>query len=198
MYFLSPLFFTLMKGKKGYLNWCVLFILSLVIIEYVKKDLLSDTEFLHYQWITQVPAYLLGMLVGKLKEINQNVVTASIFCIILAIPVISTFLTIINKFLFLPSILSRLSYLVLFSYLFTYLKNINNNATKTFLVVLQYLGKYSLELYMLHMLLYGFFKTLYLIPPTANILLSIVIALLFCSVAQKASSKVIQCISTKI
>lgn len=114
---LSPLFFLLMKGKKGYIMWLVLFLMSLLVIDYVKRDVLSEETFLKYQWIPQIPAFLIGMLVAKLRELEKNMVSVFILLTILSTPFLNTLTVAYWRFMFLPGILYRLSFLVLFAFI---------------------------------------------------------------------------------
>lgn len=64
--------------------------------------------------------------------------------------------------------------------------------------IFYFLGTYSLELYMLHMLIYELFKIPGNIPPTVNILTSIVLSLFLCFPAKGLTNKVIGFVSKKI
>lgn len=143
MYLIAPPVFRLIRDKYGYLTWGICFLLCLILIDNIQMRF-SNKDFIPYQFITQIPAFFIGMLLGKLKDSNANVVNALLFSAILLTPILKAVLDALHIFSFLPAILIRLSYVVMFALLIANIKKI-----ETSIKTVMGGGKFNIENYAL-------------------------------------------------
>ena len=187
MYLLSPLLFKILKSKYYYISYTIIFFFLLGLLDYLKVYLFIKEEFASFRWsLVQAPAFLIGMLVARMKDHNQNLICVLLLSSLLLEPIINSALIAYNRFTFLPPMFLHLNCILMFAILFTYLKTVNRGA-----FLFTFLGKHSLELYMLHILFYCCLKEMWTTSPLAIMLISETISLVLCHPVKMATEKIV-------
>ena len=190
LYLLSPLLYKLIHGKWGYLLWVVLFFLLLLVLDLWRNNIPKD-GYMRYHWIMQSPAFLIGMLVAKTKDEYGRNYAFFILSLFLIFPSFMRFSVRENRILFFSLTLCRLYYLLFFAFLFACMKELRNKLIVGGAKVIKWIGTYSLELYLLHLLIFSMLEIFNCLSPGKAMLFSIVIALAICSPVSIITGKIV-------
>lgn len=187
LYFISPFIYKVIFSahvQKAFLVRSVLFrfvcaliILSVVLM--IMSKLLPNYFTLTYTAWEMFPIYLIGMYIGWMSIEGKKI---SIYIIILLVLFfLSTYF--FKSYSTLLEWVSTVDYRVLSILLISLISNTLNKQIKFLITFFEYLGKYSLEIYVLHLLVYFFVRRLLvLLAPNTdfNVNKFIIVAFVLC------------------
>ena len=173
LYLISPFLYSLIqaRGAISYLKGIAIVIIMIAFFEY-KRDVYG--EFGNFKFITQMPAYIYGMLAAKLLYEKSSKINLIFVCLILALPFVFILVHFRFEMLCYYQTFVRLINLGLIALLFEGLNNSNSIIGRT----MTWFGQLSLELYLTHMLIFWLMVLFFPDKSTIIILTSILIALL--------------------
>jgi len=145
---------------------------------------------MHYHWIMQSPAFLLGMIVAKTKGLHSRTLTVIVFSLFMIVPSFMRF-SVREDCLFFSLTLCRLYYLLFFAFLFAYMKELHNKLIVGGVNIIKWLGTYSLELYLLHLLIFHMLDVSCYNSSGKVMLFSIVVSLAICSPIRFITDKIV-------
>lgn len=189
LYSISPIIYYLVSRKHGWYYWVLTFIACVIIIEALQRYIFTPEEYIPYSGIDQIPAYFLGFGVAKCKTHYINSLNFIACLLVITIPFAEIVLNAYHVFVFLLPTFYHLISLLFFAFLFDGMANFNLKSFRYTYDAFLWLGKHSLELYLLHMLIYWSIDAL--IPQNCFLIYySIIISLLFCSPIHKFVEKI--------
>jgi peptidoglycan/LPS O-acetylase OafA/YrhL len=178
LYLLTPLLFMWFQREKGYCVWKRLLIIAITIgcnftIQFLSPAYWNKVEI----GLKQVPCFFLGMLVAhySLKDIGG----ASLRILYLAVCVLYPVFRFVGiEIPYVTPMLKLLFYLIVFCCLFSL---VDSFRTPVVGPVLRWFGKYTLELYLLHIYFHGLFSSPLFHLQESNIIISaVVVSLMAC------------------
>ena len=175
LYLISPFIYRFIKAKGAisYLIGFAIIMMMMIFFEYKRE---AQEGLGEYKFVTQMPAYIYGMLAAKMLYEKSSKINLIFVCLILALPF--TFILVHFRFEMLCyyQTFVRVLNLGLFAILFELL----NNNKSAFVRIMSWFGQLSLELYLTHMLIFWslilFFPSKSSIIILASILISILIS----------------------
>ncbi|MCM1078509.1 MAG: acyltransferase [Bacteroidales bacterium] len=195
LYLFYPIIHVVLTSfRTEHIQYILFFVFVCISLELLKKNNL-DYYNLVIHTVTQVPAFVLGVYSASLskKKETRNIVGNMIYIILL---LCSLYLKQANPSYF--SILSRVTiYMPMICVFFSLMSDYY--AIKALKKLLDWFGKYTLELYILHLLLYNIFISLDClhISELYKITLAEIIAIMLCSNVKKQIYRSIEFLSVK-
>ena len=178
LYLLTPLLFVWISHNKDYCVWKLLLVIAIAIgVNYTIPFLSTAYWDMVEIGLKQVPCFFLGMLAAHCSLKDMGGATLKILC--LAICVLYTLLSVGG--IEIPYIISMLKlsfYLIVFCCLFSLVVFFKIKAVGP---VFRWFGKYTLELYLLHIFLNALFSSpLFRLHDSHVIILAVIVSLMFC------------------
>ena len=178
LYLLTPLLFVWFSHDKNNSVWVLLSVIAVTIGFNYTIRLLSPAYWDMVEiGLKYVPCFFLGMLAAHCSLKDMGGATLKIIC--LAICVLYPLLTISGiEFLYITSMLKLGFYLLVFCCLFLLFDSYKIPVVGP---VLRWFGKYTLELYLLHIFLYGLFGSpLFHLQDSHVIIVAVVVSIMVC------------------
>lgn len=162
-----------------------------MLIEALKRYVLNDMQYERLIFATYSPMFLIGMLVAKMKNMYRPHSTALLLFLPLLFPIATGVINAYSIFTFLPVIFPCFISLILSSLILFVLSdnkvqecnssgNNKKNLVGGIIFIFRWLGRYSLEVYLLHTALWSFLTIIFPNNRLYNVIFAEILSLCTC------------------